>query len=127
MKMRHFIPTTRLTTPELVTTFVNRIYSLHGCPDTIVSDRGTQFVSQFWRQLSERLGIALRPLSAFHPEIDSQTERVNSSIKQYLQMFMNYHQDDWVDWFPLTEFASNNIVSKTIGVSPFFTNYGFNP
>jgi hypothetical protein len=40
---------------------------------------------------------------------------------------MNYHQDDWVDWLPLAEFAANNVVSETTGVSPFFANYGFNP
>ena len=40
---------------------------------------------------------------------------------------MNFHQDDWVDWLPLAEFASNNTVSETTGVSPFFANYGFNP
>jgi hypothetical protein len=40
---------------------------------------------------------------------------------------MNYHQDDWVDWLPLAEFAANNAVSETTGVSPFFANYGFNP
>lgn len=40
---------------------------------------------------------------------------------------MNFHQDDWVDWLPLAEFASNNTVSETTGFSPFFANYGFNP
>ena len=126
-KMRHFVPTTGLTAQELTAAFVNRVYSLHGCPDTIVSDRGTQFVSQFWKHLSARLGTALRPSSAFHPETDGQTERINSGIEQYLRAFMNYHQDDWVDWLPLAEFAANNAVSETTGVSPFFANYGFNP
>ena len=125
--MRHFVPTIGLTAQELAAAFVNRVYSLHGCPDTIVSDRGTQFVSQFWKHLSARLGTALRPSSAFHPETDGQTERINSGVEQYLRAFMNYHQDDWVDWLPLAEFAANNAVSETTGVSPFFANYGFNP
>ena len=51
-KMSHFVPTIELTAQELAAAFVNRIYSLHGCPDTIVSDRGNQFVSQFWKHLS---------------------------------------------------------------------------
>jgi transposase InsO family protein len=126
-KMRHFIPVTGLSAEELVTAFVGRVYSLHGCPENIVSDRGTQFVSQFWTHLSERLGIALRPSSAFHPETNGQTERINSGVEQYLRAFMNFHQDDWVDWLPLAEFASNNVVSETTGVSPFFANYGFHP
>ena len=126
-KMRHFIPTVSLLADELVRVFIGRVYSLHGAPDNIVSDRGTQFISDFWRQLSSRLGIALKPSSAFHPQTDGQTERVNSGVEQYLRAFMNFHQDDWVDWLPLAEFAANNTTSETIGVSPFFANYGFNP
>ncbi|KAI0990978.1 hypothetical protein K3495_g17209, partial [Podosphaera aphanis] len=125
--MRHFIPVSRLNAENLTYAFMSRVYSLHGCPDNIVSDRGAQFVSQFWRQLSSRLGIALRPSSAFHPETDGQTERVNAGVEIYLRAFMNFHQDDWVDWIPMAEFAANNVVSETTGVSPFFANYGFNP
>jgi hypothetical protein len=126
-KMRHFIPVTSLSAEELTTAFISRIYALHGTPDNIVSDRGTQFVSEFWRHLSERLGIRLKHSSAFHPETDGQTERVNAGVEQYLRAFMNFHQDDWVDWLPLAEFASNNVVSETTGASPFFANYGFHP
>lgn len=126
-KMRHFIPITSLTVEELADQFVARVYALHGTPDTIISDRGTQFVSEFWRELSARLSITLKPSSAFHPETDGQTERINAILEQYLRAFMNFHQDDWVDWLPLAEFASNNTVSETTGFSPFFANYGFNP
>ena len=126
-KMCHFIPVVTLDAGELAEAFTHRIYALHGAPDNIISDRGTQFVSQFWRQLSGRLGIALKASSAFHPETDGQTERMNAMVEQYLRGFMNFAQDDWVDWLPLAEFALNNTTSETIGVSPFFANYGFNP
>lgn len=89
-KMHHFIPTEGLSAEELATTFVSRIYALHGAPDNIVSDRGTQFVSEFWRHLSERLSIALKHSSSFHPETDGQTERLNSGVEQYLRAFMNF-------------------------------------
>jgi hypothetical protein len=39
---------------------------------------------------------------------------------------MNYHQDDWVDWLPLAEFAANNTISEITVIFPFFTNHGFN-
>ena len=123
--MHHFIPVTGLSAEELVTAFISRVYSLHGCPENIVSDHRTQFVSQFWRHLSEQLGIALQPSSAFHPETDGQTERINAGVEQYLRAFMSFHQDDWVDWLPLAEFASNNVISETTGVLLFFANYGF--
>lgn len=126
-KMRHFIPTPSLDTEDLVDSFVARVYCLHGTPDNIVSDRGSQFISQFWRELSVRLDVALRPSSAFHPETDGQTERINSLVEQYLRAFVSFHQDDWVRWLPLAEFAGNNVVSETTGMSPFFANYGYNP
>ena len=126
-KMRHFVPVPDLTVETLASAFISRVYCLHGAPDSIVSDRGTQFIAEFWKQLSDRLGIRLRHSSAFHPETDGQTERVNAGVEQYLRAFMNFHQDDWVDWLPLAEFAANNVVSETTGVSPFFANYGFHP
>lgn len=126
-KMRHFIPTETLETEELGDYFIDRIYSTHGCPDTIISDRGAQFVSTLWRTLSARLGITLRPSSAFHPQTNGQTERVNAELEQFLRLYVNWAQDDWARWLPLAEFAGNNAVSETTGVSPFFANYGFNP
>ena len=126
-KMRHFIAVTDLTTEELVTAFIRHVYSLHGCPDNIISDWGTQFVSTFWTHLSERLDVVLKPSSAFHPETNRQTERTNAGVEQYLRAFMNFHQDDWVDWLPLAEFAANNTVSETTNISPFFANYEFHP
>jgi hypothetical protein len=126
-KMRHFIPVTSLSAEELATVFVSRVYCLHGTPDNVISDRGTQFISEFWSHLSERLSVILKRSSSFHPETDGQTERINAGMEQYLRAFTNFHQDDWVDWLPLAEFATNNVVSETTGVSPFFANYGFNP
>jgi hypothetical protein len=48
-------------------------------------------------------------------------------MEQFLRTYINRAQDDWVDWLPLVKFAGNNVVLETIGMSPFFTNYGFNP
>jgi len=126
-KMRHLIPVVGLSAEELASVFVGRVYTLHGAPDNIISDRGTQFVSQFWEQLSQRLGVRLRPSSSFHPATNGQTERFNAMVEQYLRAFTNFHQDDWVDWLPLAEFAANNMISTTTGTSPFFANYGFHP
>ncbi|KAI1003905.1 hypothetical protein K3495_g4305 [Podosphaera aphanis] len=125
--MRHFILVTSLDAKALADAFVGRVYCLHGTPENVVSDRGSQFVSQFWRELGSRLGVTLKPSSAFHPETEGQIERVYSSVEQYLRALISYHQDDWVEWLPLAEFAGNNVISKTTGVSPFFANYGYHP
>jgi len=65
--------------------------------------------------------------SGYHPEGDGQTERSNQTLEQYLQIYCNYQQDNWVDLLPLVEFAYNNAPSATTGVSPFFANKGYHP
>jgi hypothetical protein len=96
-KMRHFIPVLDLNVRFLADAFIQRIYCLYGTLDNIVSDRGSQFISEFWHQLSNRLGISLKHSSVFYLETDGQTERVNVGVEQYLRQFMNFRQDDWAD------------------------------
>jgi hypothetical protein len=69
----------------------------------------------------------LKHSSVYHPKTNGQTEKINAILKQYLKAYMNFRQNNWVDWLPLAEFASNNAISETTGFSPFFANYGFNP
>jgi transposase InsO family protein len=107
--------------------FLTNIFRLHGLPETVVSDRGPQFASRFWKHLCHALKIEPRLSTAFHPETDGQTERVNAIMEQYLRAYVNYQQDDWVQFLPMAEFAANNHISETTGISPFFANYGLNP
>jgi len=122
--MRHFIPVVDVSAEHLADAFVAEVHCLHGTPAFIVSDRGPQFVSTFWKQPSRCLGVTIRASTAFHPETDGQTEVVCSGLEQYLRTFCSFFQDYWVCWLPLGEFAANNHVSETTGLSPFFANYG---
>jgi len=127
-KMRHLIPCLTSTSAEdLANLFLENVWRLHGLPDGIVSDRGPQFASIFWRSLCKRLQIQPWLSTAFYPQSDGQTERVNAIMEQYLRSFVNYQQDDWCKWLPLAEFSANNLCAETTGVSPFFACYGFNP
>jgi transposase InsO family protein len=77
-KVAHFIPVkTTYSIPQLAKLYMSRIVHLHGVPKKIVSDRGTQFTSRFWERLHETLDTQLRFSSAYHPQTDGQTERVN--------------------------------------------------
>ena len=120
-KMRHFVPC-RTTTkaPDLANLFLHHVWKHHSLPQDIVSDRGPQFASDFWRQLCSRLGISPRLSTAFHPETDGQTERANQTMEQYLRAFVSHQQDDWSDWLPMAEFAANNQQSETTQTTPFF-------
>ena len=63
----------------------------------------------------------------YYPEGDGQTECTNQTLKQYLRVYCNYQQDNWSELLPLAEFAYNNALSATTGVSPFFANKGYHP
>jgi len=127
-KQRHLITcTTTITAEGLGDLFCDRIFPYHGLPETIVSDRGPQFASRFWKHLCTCLKIDPRLSTAFHPQTDGQTERVNAVVEQHLRAYVTYLQDDWVDYLFLAEFMGNNQVSDTISLLPFFANLGYHP
>jgi len=90
-KMVHFIPTTEKTSVEgLARLFRDNVWKLYGLPKSIISDRGPQFAAGLMRELNQMLGIESKMLTAFHPQIDSQTERVNQELEQYLRIFIDH-------------------------------------
>jgi hypothetical protein len=77
-KVAHFIPVkTTYKGSKLAELYIARIVCLHGVPKKIVSDRGTQFTSKFWDKLHESMDTKLNFSSAYHPQMDGQTEREN--------------------------------------------------
>ena len=127
-KQAIFIPTSdTITAPELASLFVFHVFSKHGVPQHVTSDRGSEFVSHFFRSLGKALDMTLHFTSGYHPEGDGQTERVNQTLEQYLRMYCNYQQTNWSDLLPLAEFAYNNAPNATTGISPFFANKGYHP
>jgi len=96
IKMVHFIPTTEKTSVEgLVRLFRDNVWKLHRLPESIISDRGPQFVTGLMRELNQILGIESKMLIVFHSQTDGQTERVNQELEQYLRMFIDYRQEQW--------------------------------
>jgi len=80
-----------------------------------------------WKHLCKTLQIAIKLSTAFHPKTDGQTERMNAEMERYLRSYINYLQDDWVQWLCMAEFAANSLPSTATTVSPFFANRGFEP
>jgi len=90
-KMVHFIPTTEKTSAEgLAQLFRDNVWKLHGLPDSIISDREPQFAVGIIKELNHILGIETKLSTAFHSQTDSQTERMNQELEQYLRMFIDY-------------------------------------
>jgi hypothetical protein len=93
----------------------------------IVADRDRRWINRFWAQLAKKLGFQLNASTAFHPQTDGQTERINQLIEAYLRAYINYMQDDWEEWLDVAEFAINNAVTEAHGLSPFFIENGYDP
>ena len=103
------------------------VFSKHGVPEHVTSDRGSEFISRFFRSLGKALDMKLHFTSGYHPKGDGRTEQTNQALEQYLRIFCNYQQDNWYTLLLLVEFAYNHTPSSTTGISPFFVNKGYHP
>jgi hypothetical protein len=126
-KQRHFIGCGSIEAEDTARLFLHQVWKLHGLPRTILSDRGTQFTSRLWQRICQRLGISKKLSTSFHPQTDGQSENSNQVLEQYLRAYVNYLQDDWMNWLPMAEFAINNHKSEATGVTPFYAVYGQHP
>jgi len=127
-KMARYIPINmEISSRGVAQKLWERVFKDVGLPWKVISDRGPQFVSNFMKELCLRLGIERNPSTAYHPQTDGQTERVNQELEQYLRLYISYRQDDWVEWLPLAEFAYNNQSHSSTRRSPFFVNLGRHP
>nr|ADB85416.1 putative retrotransposon protein [Phyllostachys edulis] len=109
---------------KLAELYMSRIVSLHGVPKRIVSDRGSQFTFHFWDSLHEALGIYLAFSTAYHPQTDGQTERVNQVLEDMLRACAIEFAADWEKCLPYAEFAYNNSYQSSLKMSPFEALYG---
>jgi hypothetical protein len=104
--------------------YIAEIVRLHGIPKTIVSDRGSQFIAHFWEHLHKGLGTSLIRSTAYHPQIDGQTKRVNAVLEDMLRACVLSSKGSWESWLPLAEFAYNNSYQESIKMAPFEALYG---
>ena len=97
-------------------------YSL---PDSIFSDRGLLFIFKFWSLLCYFFSIKQKLFTAFHPQIDSQTKRQNSTIEAYLWSFIKFKQTNWAKLLAMAEFVYNNAKNANSAHMPFELKYGY--
>ena len=111
----------------LAEVIIDMVVRHHNLPDSIVTDQRLLFTSKFWSLLCYFLGIKRRLSMAFHPQIDGQTERQNSTMQAYLQAFVNFEQNDWARLLPMAEFAYNNAKNASTGFTLFKLNCEYHP
>jgi len=83
-----------------------------------------QFVVGIIRELNNLLGIQMKLSTVYHPQTDGQTERINQELEQYLRVFIDHRQEQWLDWLGIAEFMYNNKIYTATKISLFKVNYG---
>jgi hypothetical protein len=125
MKSAHFIPVnTNYKVQKYVEIYIACVLCLHGVLKTIISDRDSQFVARFWEQLHMSLETHLIHSSAYHPQIDGQTEQVNQILEDMLKACVLEYQGSWDQNLPLTEFSYNNSYQESLKMAPYEVLYG---
>lgn len=107
--------------------FLDTVYKLHGLPKGIVSDRDKIFTSEVWQDLFKLLGTKLQMSSAYHPQTDGQTERVNRCLETYLRCMCFQRPHKWDRWLSLAEWWYNTNHHSSLGMTPFQALYGHPP
>ena len=123
-KTAHFIPVhTEYQAKKYAEIYIDRNVCLHGVPKAIISDHGTQFVARFWEQLQDALGTKLIRSSAYHPQTDGQTERVNQIPEDILRACVIHYDKNWDRCLALAEFSYNNSYQASQKMAQFEAFY----
>lgn len=122
-KMGHFIATTsNVTAKKTAELLIDNVIRLHGIPEAIISDRGTQFTAELFRQVWKALGTELRMSTSYHPQSDGQTERTIRELEHQLRIHANRSKGQWKEWLSVVEMHYNSDVHESTGKTPYELN-----
>lgn len=106
---------------------LNNVVKLHSPPKSIVSNRDKIFTSYFWKELFKLWEKKLHMSTAYHPQTDGQSERVNQCLEMYLRCAVHDTPAKWYSWLAAAEFWYNTNFHTSLGCSPYKALYGHDP
>ena len=127
-KMVRFIALPKLpSAKETAEVMMDQVFKIHVFPKDIVSDRGPQFVSRFWREFCRLISATASLTSGYHPEANSQTERINQQMGTGLRCVVYQNPSTWSKHLVWVEYAHNSLPTSATCFSPFHCVYGNQP
>jgi transposase InsO family protein len=123
-----FVPCQETILAEgMATLYAQHVFPHYGIPRKIISNQDTRFTAKFTRELCQILGIQQNISTAYHPQIDGQSEQTNQWLEQYLRIYGNEHQNNWTRYLPITQYTHNSWKNQTTGFTPFELIIGMTP
>jgi hypothetical protein len=127
-KMTRFVATTTdVSARETARLFLDEVFRVFGMPHELITDRDPRFTGKFFAELCRLLGIKQCLSTAYHPQSDGQTERMNRVLEDMLRHYVNPQGTDWDEYLPAVEFAVNSAWQESVRAAPFFLNLGRHP
>ncbi|KAK5922946.1 hypothetical protein CgunFtcFv8_020167 [Champsocephalus gunnari] len=123
-KMAHVIPLTKLPSAKgTAEVMMNQVFRIRD----IVSDRGPQFISAFWKEFCRLIGTTVSISSGYHPQSNGQSECLNQELETTLCCLVYQNQTTWSNHLTWVEFAHNTLPTAATGLSPFHCANGYQP
>jgi hypothetical protein len=111
----------------VATLYATCVFPHYGVLRKIISDRDLRFTTDFAHAVCAQLNIRQNISTAYHPQTDGQSERANACMEQYLRIYGNVEQDDWVHLLPLAQYVHNSWTNASMGYTPFELLIGHTP
>ena len=118
-KLARAVPLDTSNTDTVADAFLGMWIYPYGVPDYLLTDNGSQFISEFFERICAALGTTHLRTTAYHPATNGQAERYNRTLAQRLRHYVSEHQDDWDDFVQPLTYAYNMQVHKTTNTTPF--------
>lgn len=115
------------TASQVAQKLLDQVIKLYGPPKVIISDRDKIFTSGFWSELFKIMGTATHLTSAYHPQSDGQSERLNQCVEMYLRCLVHDKPNSWSKWLPMAEWWYNTSHHSAINMTPYMALYGKPP